>query len=237
MFRATIDEIAQGRDAFIQQLPVDGAISRHDARFLEALERGLNAWRHALDALTNPGSNHQTVNDVWVSLQDQQIIRATIDQIAQRRDAFIQQLPVDGAISQDDASMLEALERTLDSTRHALDALSNYQTAPTAPPAPAQAPVPIPPRQLGLPPGSVTPPRCSPTMQYRGQRQGSVEEQDCGHQQGCEQGYEVQQGISRQDLGGKGYGVGPTWAPPASAVVTGPSYDKGGREVGPRFTP
>ena len=85
-----------------------------------------------------------------------------------------------------------------------------------------------------------TPPRCSPTMQYsqyRGQRQGSVEEQDCGHQQGCEQGYEVQQGISRQDLGGKGYGVGPTWAPPASAVVTGPSYDKGACEVGPRFTP
>ena len=85
-----------------------------------------------------------------------------------------------------------------------------------------------------------TPPRCSPTMQYsqyRGQRQGSVEEQDYGHQQGCEQGYEVQQGISRQDLGGKGYGVGPTWAPPASAVVTGPSYDKGACEVGPRFTP
>ena len=118
------------------------------------------------------------------------------------------------------------------------DALSNYQTAPTAPPAPAQAPVPIPPRQLGLPPGSVTPPRCSPTMpQYRGQRQGSVEEQDYCHQQGREQGYEVQQGISREYFGGKGYGVGPTWAPPASAVVIGPSYDKGGREVGPRFTP
>ena len=115
----------------------------------------------------------------------------------------------------------------------------NYQTAPTAPPAPAQAPVPIPPRQLGLPPGSVTPPRCSPTMQYsqyRGQRQGSVEEQDYCHQQGCEQGYEVQQGISRQDLGGKGYGVGPTWAPPASAMSYHLSY-KGACEVGPRFTP
>ena len=173
------------------------------------------------------------------SLQDQQIFRATIDEIAQLQDAFIQQLPVDGAISRDDARMLEALERALNANRHALDALSNYQTAPTAPPAPAQAPVPIPPRQLGLPPGSVTPPRCSPTMQYsqyRGQRQGSVEEQDYGHQQGCEQGYEVQ-GMSRQDFGEQRYGVGPTWAPPASAVVTGPSYDKGGREVGPRFTP
>ena len=80
-----------------------------------------------------------------------------------------------------------------------------------------------------------TPPRCSPTMQYRGQRQGSVEEQDYGHQQGCEQGYEVQ-GMSRQDFGEQRYGVGPTWAPPASAVVTGPSYDKGAW-VGPRFTP
>ena len=85
-----------------------------------------------------------------------------------------------------------------------------------------------------------TRPRCSPTMQYsqyRGQRQGSVEEQDYCHQQGCEQGYEVQQGISRQDFGGKGYGVGPTWVPPASAVVTGLSYGKGACEVGPRFAP
>ena len=77
--------------------------------------------------------------------------------------------------------------------------------------------------------GFVTPPRCSLMMQYRDQRQGFVEEQDYGHQQGCEQGYEDQQGISRQDFGGQGYGVGPTWAPPASAVVTGPSYDKGAR--------
>ena len=85
--------------------------------------------------------------------------------------------------------------------------------------------------------GFVTPPRCSLMMQYRDQRQGFVEEQDYGHQQGCEQGYEDQQGISRQDFGGQGYGVGPTWAPPASAVVTRPSYDKGAGEVGPRFTP
>ena len=41
-----------------------------------------------------------------------------------------------------------------------------------------------------------------------------------------------------RDFGGKGYGVGPTWAPPASAMSYHlPSYAKGGREVGPRFTP
>ena len=60
------------------------------------------------------------------SLPDQQIFRATIDLIAQQQAAFIQQLPVDGAISQDDARMLDALERALNSNRHALDALSNY---------------------------------------------------------------------------------------------------------------
>ena len=128
IFRATIDGIAQHRDVFVQQLPVDGAISRHDARVLDELERGLNAWRHALNALSNPGSNHQTVNDVWVSLQDQQFFKMSIDLVAQQQAAFIQQLPVDGAISQDDARMLEALERALDLTRHALNAVSNYQT-------------------------------------------------------------------------------------------------------------
>ena len=233
------------------------------------------------------------------SLQDQQIVRATIYEMAKRRDALIQQLPVDGAVSRDDARTLDCLERALNANRHALDALSNHQTVnealiggiclgigyalvvyliagtaataapveepprdreakseyspttltPTAPPAPAQAPVPIPPRQLGLPPGSVTPPRCSPTVQYRGQRRGSVEEQDYCHQQGCEQdvqqgitpwwvspamksSYEVQQGrffFSRQDLS-------PTRAPPASAMSYHLSY-KGACEVGPRFAP
>ena len=62
------------------------------------------------------------------SLQDQQFFRANIDEIAQRQEALIQQLPVDGAISRDDAVMLEVLERALNANRHALDALSNCQT-------------------------------------------------------------------------------------------------------------
>ena len=202
----------------IQHLPVDGAISRDDARELDCLERALNANRHALDAL----SNHQTVNEALIGGICLGIGYALVVYLIAGTAAT--------------AAPVEEPPRD----REAKSEYSPTTLVPTAPPAPAQAPVPIPPRQLGLPPGSVTPPRCSPTMQYsqyRGQRQGSVEEQDYCHQQGCEQGYEVQQGISRQYFGGKGYGVGPTWAPPASAVVTGPSYDKGGREVGPRFTP
>ena len=114
------------------------------------------------------------------SLQDQQIIKAAIDVISQRRDVLIQQLPVDGPVSRDVAAYLDALERALNANRHALDALSNYQTVNDA---------------------------------------------------------WIATEISRQDFGGKGYGIGPTWAPPASAVVTGQSYDKGAGEVGPRFTP
>ena len=125
-FRAIIDDGLRKQAAFIQQLPADGAISVGDARMLKSHERVLNAWRHALEALSNPGSKHQTVNDVWINLQDQQLFRTSIDLLAQQQAAIIQHLPVDGAISRDDALMLDALERALNSNRHALDALSNY---------------------------------------------------------------------------------------------------------------
>ena len=57
------------------------------------------------------------------SLQDQQIIKAAIDVISQRREMLIQQLPVDGPVSRDVAAYLDALERALNANRHALDAL------------------------------------------------------------------------------------------------------------------
>ena len=130
--------MAKRRDALIQQLPVDGAVSRDDARMLDCLERALNANRHALDAL----SNHQTVNEALIGGICLGIGYALVVYLIAGTAAT--------------AAPVEEPPRD----REAKSEYSPTTLAPTAPPAPAQAPVPIPPRQLGLPPGRPLTPGC-----------------------------------------------------------------------------
>ena len=130
---------------------------------LEALERALDSTRHALDAL----SNYQTVNDSWIVAWTGGIGGALV--------VYFGGLAIEaltGTWRQRGFSRL--LAAPVEEPSRDREAKSEYSPttwAPTAPPAPAhplqgtmfctgQAPAPIPPRQLGLPPGSLLTPGC-----------------------------------------------------------------------------